>query len=551
MLTRRTVLGLAGAGAAAIGVPMVASALFSRAEAADGLPVTIVNSTGVHPNAAIRMYVVGTDPAGNQGYASGSGVFTPLGAADAGSDGALDIAVRLSPSGSTPFTLPRMSGRIYFAIDGELAFRAVVDAAGRPALQYPVGWLATDPSYQVLHDFFEFTHNDAGMFCNTTMVDMFSIPMSARLTGAGEAVTGKLVDGGRDAIFTALAAQPGFERLVVGDRIRAIAPGHGIGAGLFSPTYFDGYIEEIWSRYSSESLRVSANNGTCTGRVDGSGRLAFDNGAGSFARPTTQDVFFCDGALLAPNDGVSGPVAAVLGAGFNRSVLDRPDQPVTDAAAFYRQPVTNHYARILHEATADHRAYGFPFDDVTGAAAYIEDHQPTHLEITLTPFGTPAGRPADPPPASAAAPAPASAPAAPPAGRDAYARIAADGFADQSGIQTEATTGGGRHIGFIANGDWVRYAAVDFGTAAPANQFVIRTASGAPPGVSGLVEVRLDGPGNQPAGTVAVADTGGWQSWREVPGNLAPVTGVHDVYLTFTSGQPQEYVNISWLTFRR
>jgi hypothetical protein len=29
------------------------------------------------------------------------------------------------------------------------------------------------------------------------------------------------------------------------------------------------------------------------------------------------------------------------------------------------------------------------------------------------------------------------------------------------------------------------------------------------------------------------------------------VHGVHDVYLTFTSGQPLEYLNISWLGFGR
>jgi hypothetical protein len=29
------------------------------------------------------------------------------------------------------------------------------------------------------------------------------------------------------------------------------------------------------------------------------------------------------------------------------------------------------------------------------------------------------------------------------------------------------------------------------------------------------------------------------------------VTGVHDVYLTFTSGQPADYVNLNWFTFAR
>jgi hypothetical protein len=32
-------------------------------------------------------------------------------------------------------------------------------------------------------------------------------------------------------------------------------------------------------------------------------------------------------------------------------------------------------------------------------------------------------------------------------------------------------------------------------------------------------------------------------------GNIAGVTGVHDVYLTFTSGQPADFVNVNWFDF--
>jgi hypothetical protein len=30
---------------------------------------------------------------------------------------------------------------------------------------------------------------------------------------------------------------------------------------------------------------------------------------------------------------------------------------------------------------------------------------------------------------------------------------------------------------------------------------------------------------------------------------MSPVTGTHTVYLTFTSGQPADYVNLNWFTF--
>ena len=69
-------------------------------------------------------------------------------------------------------------------------------------------------------------------------------------------------------------------------------------------------------------------------------------------------------------------------------------------------------------------------------------------------------------------------------------------------------------------------------------------------GVSGLVEVRIDSATANPIGSFALANTGGWTSWRDVPGNVTSVTGVHDVYLTFTSGQSQDFVSVEEFHFR-
>ncbi|MGW0823244.1 glycoside hydrolase family 16 protein [Streptomyces sp. NPDC002845] len=141
----------------------------------------------------------------------------------------------------------------------------------------------------------------------------------------------------------------------------------------------------------------------------------------------------------------------------------------------------------------------------------------------------------------------------PPTGnRDAYSAIRAESFDGQSGVATESTTdsGGGQNIGSLAHGDWALYRGVDFGSTA-ATQFYGRVASGAAPGVSGLVEVRLDSRTSAPIGSFAVGNTGGWQSWRTVPANISGVTGTHDVYLTFTSGQAQDFVNVNWFDFGR
>ncbi|MEU7926715.1 beta-1,3-glucanase family protein [Micromonospora sp. NPDC049107] len=559
MLTRRKMLGLGVAGAAVVGVPLVATPLLARARAEGGLPLTVVNSTGRYANSSIHMYITGYDPVTRQmGYVRSPGRFTPASFADNGSDGFLDIAVPLAEEGATPFVLPMLDGgRIYFSIDGRLRFK-VVDGGGKPMLQEPAGSVESDPNFGVLWDFWEFTYNPNGMHCNTTMVDMFSIPIATRLVGAGEHTAGKLTDGGRDAIFAEVARQPGYERLIIGDGLRVIAPGHGIVAGRFSPTYFDGYIVEVWDRYRGTDLRVSNEFGAFTGRVGDDGRMHFDGGIGAFDRPTTMDVLMCNGTFSRPND-ASGKVAAALAAGFNRSVLDRPFQPVDDRAAFYQHSVTNHYSRILHNHSANGRVYGFPYDDIVGDASYIQDSTPREVTVTLTPFaGGEASYPiAQPPPAAVPAPAPTAAAgvavAAGTAGgqvRVADQEIAASGFDREQGVRREPCGEGGENLCSIANGDWVAYHGVEFGDR-PMTQFVVRVASGADLGLSGLIQVRLDSETSPPIGTIAVASTGGWQRWLTIPGNMAAVTGRHDVFLTFASGQPQEYLNIRWLRFGR
>ncbi|MBW4720753.1 carbohydrate-binding protein [Saccharothrix sp. SC076] len=129
------------------------------------------------------------------------------------------------------------------------------------------------------------------------------------------------------------------------------------------------------------------------------------------------------------------------------------------------------------------------------------------------------------------------------AGWDAYAEIQAEQATARSGGVAEPTA-----VTRLKNGDSLRFSGVRFGSGT-ARQFLARAASGAAAGVSGLVEVRLDSPTATPVGSFAIADTGGWQSWRTVPANITGVTGTHDVHVTFTSGQPAAFVSVDWLRF--
>ncbi|NSC25271.1 glycosyl hydrolase [Streptomyces albus subsp. chlorinus] len=379
----RTAVATALAAPAAGFLAQRASAGGPQQPKAAGLPLKIVNNSGAYDNGSVHVYIVGNDGT-HQCYVTPGGELKQVQLSDNGPDGFTDYAIPLTGT-ETTVQLPQMSGRIYIACGEKLKFKAV-DGGQGAALAYPAGWVESDPNYPVVHDCAEFTHKNGAMYCNTTMVDMFSVPLAIGLKGDKDQTTGTLKPGARARVFDQVRSADGFSKLVVDDK-RVIAPGHGIGSGLFADDYFAPYIDEVWSAYAGKDLKVTTNAGTFTGRVSGD-TLSFSGPAQvSFRKPTTKDVLFCDGALAAPNDGTTGPVAAVLGAAFNRTtLLTTAEQPTTDPAGFYQGDRTHHYAKAMHAATEDGKAYGFAFDDVAGFASYIEDGAAREMTLTLTPF---------------------------------------------------------------------------------------------------------------------------------------------------------------------
>jgi hypothetical protein len=120
--------------------------------------------------------------------------------------------------------------------------------------------------------------------------------------------------------------------------------------------------------------------------------------------------------------------------------------------------------------------------------------------------------------------------------------ISADCYSASQGTINVTTTSDsdpsgvdGNQASQLANGDYLEYTGVSFGTSG-STQFDARAASGAAGGVSGLVEVVLDNPSNTPVGSFAVGNTGGWSTWETIPANISTVTGTHNVYLEFVSG---------------
>ncbi len=362
----------------------------------DLLPVTVTNKTG--RGDAVHLYVLGVNlDTGKLGYVNQAGTFTawtggaatPVPAPDVSIDGPAN-------GGSTTIRVPRnLSGRLYFSFGQKLDFRLTTDGLVQPA-----PWAGGDPNHDILFDWSEFTVNSSGLWLNSSQVDMFAVPHIVSVTGGSGTTssTGEVVTGGRQKVIDAIKANADFAKSVVtradGTVLRVLAPGKAADAGLMSPTYLDSYITSAWSAYTAKNLTVTPFTDQpavkYTGRTSGD-VMSFTDTSGkvvaSFTKPSTANVWGCDGALGAPNDQVVGPIARTLCAALQRTTLGRLDtQPSGGAADFYQGNPANVYAKVIHANMVDGKAYAFAFDDVQNQESLVHDGDPRTAAITFSPF---------------------------------------------------------------------------------------------------------------------------------------------------------------------
>lgn len=125
-----------------------------------------------------------------------------------------------------------------------------------------------------------------------------------------------------------------------------------------------------------------------------------------------------------------------------------------------------------------------------------------------------------------------------------YARVEAEMFAAQKGIETAPDEKGGMFVTDTQDGDWIKIAGVDFGKKG-ASKVGLRAASEAE---ECRVEFRLDAPDGKVIADFSIPATGGAQDWKKVGCNISKVTGVHDLYLVF-KGPEGNLANLDWWKF--
>ncbi|USW51761.1 Putative beta-1,3-glucanase, Osmotin/thaumatin-like superfamily, glucan endo-1,3-beta-glucosidase [Septoria linicola] len=308
--------------------------------------------------------------------ANGKDLYFPQEVKDIGSQLAEDCAIPLGPPGNTAnITIPQLAGGRIWIVEGLLTFLL---NPGGPALVEPSVLNPSDPNADSNFGFAEFTLNDAQLYANISYVDFVPrIPIAITLqTQAGDLqhVAGMAPDG-LDRMAESLVQQSHkdsrpWDKLVINKdnrNLRILNATHGGAVGASFDGYFEPYVDEVWSKYKSNSqqfrINTQAGPGILSGHITSSNNLLI--GDEEFSKPTTSDIFGCNsGPFTTGPSATRNAIIPRLAASFVRtSLLDVPDQP-SQPSTFYTRDPTNHYARLVHEHNIDRKGYAFAYDDV-------------------------------------------------------------------------------------------------------------------------------------------------------------------------------------------
>jgi hypothetical protein len=306
----------------------------------------------------------------------------------------------------TTIQLPRLQGIRLYVSFGEGVY-VHVGENGIPSS--PPGFDKNYKSYNTLFDFVELDYaedpnapdHEEVLGGNSTQVDGFALAFALSLTGKlpdgkiGTLSDGLGVAGARDKILEEIGKTKDFEQLVVKGgptgTLRAIAPALASSlrpTPLFPADYYTAYIDQVWEKYKTTKMLLSAENNDYVGQVTAQDILEFigPKASFSFKKPTTEAVLRASPPLESKG-GVQGIAVTAISAAFNRSTLLVNDNlNACDEKEYYKNPVTNHYSAIMHKYGAGGTAYGFGFDDWCSKSSFISVRSPVKASLTILPF---------------------------------------------------------------------------------------------------------------------------------------------------------------------
>ena len=361
------------------------------------LDIAFVNTT---PN-ELYTYITGLDIDNNNAWfvlkSDGKTAYHPTSPSNVGTPLSEDCAIKVGGQGSTrTVTIPHIAGgRIYFSVDKPLTF--LLNPG--PALVEPSVTNPSDPNINLNWGFCEFTFNADQLYANVSYVDFVGLPVAISLSNASgqtKSVLG-MPPNGLDSVISGLEAQSssdsqGWSSLVYidpsGKPLRVLSPNQG---GVMDPSlftnYYEPYVSDVWSRFSSQDMTIDTQAaGVVKGRVSGD-QLVLDGEA--YGKPSTRDIFSASsGPFQTGPSAMRNATIPRLNAEFHRSTLLNGDTFPAATDLYYKHPVTNHYARLVHAANKDGRGYAHPYDDATPAggkdqSGFFNDPDPKLFTVTV------------------------------------------------------------------------------------------------------------------------------------------------------------------------
>ena len=363
----------------------------------------IVNGThNAYADSQVYWAIIGKDwNSGKFVYVNTSGQLIPMALSDNGALTKNGVAYTnyfhtIAQAGSV--TIPPInSARLMLSVGSPMYIQVNQDVNGN------IGYAGanidnpSDPNINVTFDFMEMAIvPTTGFYGNTTRVDQFGFPVTLRLQGLGgydqtvgeTATRASLISAWSSAVpaqFQSLAQTPYSP-------YRIIAPAHAtFAAGQANANYLDSYIQGLWTKYASQTLTFTDQQGTFTGHVV-NGQFQFTDGQGTYTiarAPTTQEALLGNGVLndaTGQTPGTAGydkqlQIQAQMCAAINRHIVENPAQWSTPSA-FYASP-SNSYSKFWHDHSLNGLAYGFAYDDVGGFSSSLHTAAPTIATVTV------------------------------------------------------------------------------------------------------------------------------------------------------------------------
>ena len=356
-----------------------------------GMQMTIQfknNTNGAYSNSQIYANIIGKNRNGQFCTISPDGTMTPC------VSGQNASPYFYSLSSFNGFQIPTYvsSGRLYISMGAPLDIPFNTAADGTVGIAYPNIENPSDASYNKYFDWAEFAVMNGEVWINTTQVDMFGVPYTIEMfTGSNTNYSSFAKVGiteSRASIFSAFQNEvpSEFKSLATAQApYRIVAPIHGgFRTGQTNGTYFNSYINSIWSQYSNSNFVLTVPQGTFTGRVSGT-QMNFtrpgDTTIYRVNKPTGEDVWGGAGTLATGNE-IEKVLQAQICAAFHRHVIGNA-AGLNTPSAYYQTGPADYYAKFFHAHSLNAKAYGFCYDDVNDQSSTIHASSPRGTIISI------------------------------------------------------------------------------------------------------------------------------------------------------------------------